>query len=78
MYIWYHTPKSTQIWNLIDNIGKDNLNSINNSLESIVNGLFFQKLIPDSWNKSSCYDGKLAICSKICGSKYDAFAKQFN
>jgi MoaA/NifB/PqqE/SkfB family radical SAM enzyme len=77
MYVWYYTPKSTQIWNLIEQIGKDNLNAINNDLESIIDGLYFQHLIPDSWNKSSCADGKLAVCSKTCGSKYDAFAEQF-
>jgi len=77
MYVWYHTPKTTQIWNLIDQVGKDNLNAITTSLRDIVDGLFFQTLIPESWNKPSCAEGKLAVCSKTCGSKYDAFAEQF-
>jgi len=77
MYVWYHTPKSTQIWKLIDQIGKEKLNAIHNSLQEIVDGLFFQKLIPDSWNKPSCADGKLSICAKTCGTKYDAFSEQF-
>lgn len=77
MYVWYHTPRSTQIWNLIDQAGKENLNAINVDLETIVNGLFFQKYIPESWDKPSCADGKLSICAKTCGAKYDAFTEQF-
>lgn len=77
MYVWYYTPKSTQIWNLINQIGKDNLNAIENDLEKIINGLYFQDLVPNSWSKSSCFEGKLAVCSKICGTEYDAFTAQF-
>jgi len=62
---------------LIDTIGKDKLNAINNDLESIIDGLYFQELVPNSWNKPSCADGKLAVCAKTCGSKYDAFTEQF-
>lgn len=77
MYVWYWTPKGGQIWNLIDEVGKDNLNAKQFSLESIVNGKFIQDLVPNSWNKSSCADGKLAICAKTCGTKHDAFSEQF-
>ena len=77
MYVWYYTPGSTQIWNLINEVGKNNLNAINNSLEDIVDGQFFQDLVPKSWSKSSCAEGKLAICAKTCGTKYDAFSEQF-
>ena len=77
MYVWYWTPKGGQIWNLIEQVGKDNLNATKLNLESIVNGKFMQELIPNSWNKSSCADGKLAVCAKTCGTKYDAFSEQF-
>lgn len=77
MYVWYWRVKGGQIWKLIDQIGKDNLNAKNFSLESIVNGKYMQDLIPNSWNKTSCADGKLAICAKTCGTKYDAFTEQF-
>jgi len=77
MYVWYWEPESSQIWNLIREVGKDNLNAKLTSLEGIVDGLFFQDLVPNSWNKSSCADGKLAVCSKTCGSKYDPFTEQF-
>ena len=77
MYVWYWTPKGGQIWNLIDQIGKDNLNATKVPLRDIIDGLYFQDLIPNSWNKSSCADGKLAVCAKTCGTKYDAFEEQF-
>jgi len=77
MYIWYWTPKGGQIWNIIDQVGKSNLSAIDNKLEDIVNGKFIQQLIPESWDKPSCAEGKLAICAKICGTKYDAFTEQF-
>jgi MoaA/NifB/PqqE/SkfB family radical SAM enzyme len=77
MYVWYWKPKSSQVWSLIDQVGKDSLNAKLTSLESIVNGLYFQDLVPNSWNKSSCASGKLAVCAKTCGGKYDAFAEQF-
>ena len=77
MYVWYWTPKGGQIWNLIDQIGKENLDARNSSLEEVVNGKFMQELIPDSWNKPSCSEGKLSICAKTCGGKYDAFKEQF-
>jgi hypothetical protein len=77
MYVWYWTPKGGQIWDFIDQVGKDSLSVINNRLEDVVSGKFIQELIPDSWNKSSCADGKLSVCAKTCGTKYDAFKEQF-
>jgi len=77
MYVWYWEPESSQIWDLINTVGKDNINAKNKPLQQIVDGLFFQELIPDSWNKSSCATGKLAVCAKTCGGKHDAFAEQF-
>lgn len=76
MYVWYHSSEGTQIWDAIKQVGKDSLNAKINTLESIVDGLYFQKVIPDSWDKPSCAEGKLSVCAKTCG-KYDAFAEQF-
>jgi len=77
MYVWYWTPKGGQIWNLIDQVGKENLTATKVPLRDIVDGLYFQDLVPNSWNKSSCADGKLAVCAKTCGTKHDAFSEQF-
>lgn len=77
MYVWYWHPESSQVWDLINAVGKDNLNAKKTPLQTIVDGLFFQTLLPESWKKSSCADGKLAVCAKTCGGKYDAFTEQF-
>jgi len=77
MYVWYWIEKGGQIWKYIDSVGKDNLNALKTDLRSIVDGEFFQDKIPSSWNKPSCADGKLAVCAKTCGTKYDAFEEQF-
>lgn len=76
MYVWYHSPLGTQIWKAIDTVGVSRLNAKEHSLEKIINGMYFQETIPNSWNKPSCAEGKLAVCAKTCG-KYDAFAEQF-
>jgi hypothetical protein len=75
MYNWYNTPKGSQIWKLINVVGKDSLNALNNSIEHIVMGEYFQTLISDSWTKPSCAEGKLQVCSKICGT--EIFSKQY-
>lgn len=77
MYVWYWSPQGGQIWQAINQIGKDKLNAKEYSLESIVNGLYFQDIIPNSWSKKSCADGKLQVCAKTCGIKNDVFSEQF-
>jgi MoaA/NifB/PqqE/SkfB family radical SAM enzyme len=77
MYIWYWKPRGGQIWQAIRQAGLDNLNAKTRDLRSLIDGDFIQKIIPNSWNKSSCAEGKLAVCAKTCGNKYDAFAEQF-
>lgn len=77
MYVWYWKDRGGQIWNAIDEVGLDSLNLKVHSLKDVVEGRFMQEVIPDSWNKPSCAEGKLAVCAKTCGTKYDAFAEQF-
>jgi len=77
MYVWYHKPLGTQIWEAIDRIGKNRLNAKEYTLESIINGMYFQEVIPESWDKPSCAEGKLSVCAKVCSTKYDAFKEQF-
>jgi hypothetical protein len=77
MYVWYYKSEAAQIWQAINAVGKDTINAKINSLENIVDGLYFQSVVPDSWNKNSCAEGKLAVCAKTCGTKYDAFTEQF-
>jgi MoaA/NifB/PqqE/SkfB family radical SAM enzyme len=77
MYVWYYTDQGSQVWDYIAPHGIDSINAKYHSLESIVSGDYFQKTIPDSWNKPSCAEGKNAMCAKICGSKFSAFDEQF-
>lgn len=77
MYVWYYKPESSQIWEAINSVGKDYLNAKEHNLSSIVDGDYFQKVLPESWKKKSCAEGKLAVCAKICGTQYDAFSEQF-
>lgn len=77
MYVWYYTPQGAQIWTYINQVGVDKLNAKYHSVEEIVSGDFFQKIIPESWTKPSCAEGKNAMCAKICGTKFSAFDEQF-
>ena len=76
MYVWYHTKTGTQIWKAIDTVGLSTINAKENKLEDIIDGMYFQNVIPESWDKPSCAEGKLSVCAKVCG-KYDAFKEQF-
>ena len=46
-------------------------------IRDIINGKYIQEVIPNSWQLNSCAEGKLAVCAKTCGDKYDAFSEQF-
>jgi hypothetical protein len=77
MYVWYWKERGGQIWNAIDAAGLDTLDLRVHDIGDVINGKFMQEVIPDSWTKPSCAEGKLAVCAKTCGTKYDAFSEQF-
>jgi MoaA/NifB/PqqE/SkfB family radical SAM enzyme len=77
MYIWYWKERGGQIWSAIDQAGLDTLDIKTHGIKKVIEGQFFQDIIPSSWSKPSCAEGKLAVCAKTCGTKYDAFAEQF-
>lgn len=77
MYVWYWKEQGGQIWNAINQAGLDSLNLKKYPLKDVIDGKYIQKIIPESWNKPSCAEGKLAVCAKTCGAKYDAFSEQF-
>lgn len=78
MYKWWHKDyRVEQIWDHIDSAGgKDAINVINNSIESVVNGPLLSS-IENSWSKSSLKDGKLGVCAMKCGAEFDPFNAQF-
>ena len=77
MYVWYWKQRGGQIWDAIDQAGLDSLDLRKYELNDVINGKFIQEVIPESWDKPSCAEGKLAVCAKTCGNKYDAFREQF-
>jgi MoaA/NifB/PqqE/SkfB family radical SAM enzyme len=77
MYVWYWKQRGGQIWDAIDDAGLDTLDLRVHDIVDVINGKFIQEVIPDSWTKPSCAEGKLAVCAKTCGAKYDAFSEQF-
>lgn len=78
MYKWWQQdPKVEQIWSYIDAVGgKEMLNAKRGLDEVFATGIF--ESIENSWNKTSCSDGKLTVCSMKCGIEFDPFAEQFN
>jgi MoaA/NifB/PqqE/SkfB family radical SAM enzyme len=77
MYVWYWKEQGGQIWDAINEAGLDSLDLKQHKIKDVVEGKFMQEIIPNSWNKNSCAEGKLAVCAKTCGTKYDAFSEQF-
>lgn len=77
MYVWYWKQRGGQIWDAIDTAGLETLDLRLHDITDVINGKFIQDIIPESWTKPSCAEGKLAVCAKTCGAKYDAFSQQF-
>jgi MoaA/NifB/PqqE/SkfB family radical SAM enzyme len=79
LYPWYSKEKADPVWKLIDQLegGLEALSLAHHPMKDIVEGPFFQKVLPESWEKSSLSEGKLKVCAKTCGKKFDAFASQF-
>ena len=80
MYPWYSGKKKTEIWKVFEKVegGMDSVNALKHGIESVINGEFFQKTLPASWDLPSHDEGKLFTCSKTCGRKeFDLFESQF-
>jgi hypothetical protein len=77
MYVWYYTNEGSQVWDYIRQADIDTIDARGHSIKDIVQGDYFQKIIPESWTKPSCADGKNSMCAKICGTKFSAFDEQF-
>lgn len=56
--------------------GIDQISSRRRSLGAIVGDQFFQKLVPQSWGKSSCAEGKMRTCARICGHEFKQYEAQ--
>lgn len=79
LYPWYAPERGTPIWKLINALpgGLDSLNAKLRPLSEILDGPFFQKVIPENWIKKGIETGRLFVCGKTCGRGFDAFQAQF-
>lgn len=59
-----------EIWRLIEQLphGKDSINATLVPLKEIVEGAFFQEMVPGGWEPKSFEDGRLRVCAKHCGA----------
>jgi len=74
MYKWWHEdPYVEQIWNFIPS--KKKLDAKHGLKKVFDTGIF--ENIKDSWEVSSCSEGKLKVCAMKCGAEFDPFTEQF-
>lgn len=77
MYKWWHKdPRVEQIWKFIDAAGGKHAIDARRGLDKVFETEIFNN-IESSWNKSSCSNGKLKVCSMKCGAEWDPFKEQF-
>lgn len=71
-------PGTAQMWNLVRQLpnGKASLDGRLRSIREIVEGPFFQELVPEGWEKRSVASGRLEQCVKACGA-HDIHAAQY-
>jgi len=71
------TPERQQFAELINHHGGSAmLDTRRKGLEAVIEGPLFQQAIPQSWDRESIADGKLAICARTCGKEYDPLDHQ--
>ena len=69
---------TAQIWDLVRRLpeGKASLDARTTPIRDIVEGPFFQTLVPGGWPKRSVADGRLEPCVRACGGT-DTHAAQY-
>ena len=80
LYPWYLKEREGQVWRFIDSLpNKEQSLSLKvQSLKGIVESLFFQKSVPESWHGKDIKKDKLQVCAKTCGKTFDPFRDQFS
>lgn len=79
LYPWYYPEKKSYMWKLVNELpgGLEDLSAKTHMLEDIIDGPFFQKVVPCSWEKPSIKEGRPKCCAKTCGTEFDPFRAQF-
>jgi len=73
--IYGNTTDRMQILDLLDH-NTSNVSALNHGIQPIVNGEYFQR-IEQSWQSTSIADGRLHVCSRICGKDFDQYGQQW-
>lgn len=78
LYPWYQGVPEQGVWRILEELpdGKRSLDARLHPLREIIDGPFFQKLIPSSWSQPSIGEGRLEVCARTCG-KFDLVAAQY-
>ncbi len=77
MYLWYVKSGMSSVAQLLEMCGgKKVINGKKKSIIKIINGKFF-KQIKEGWSCKNEENGKLKICSRICGESFDQFKDQY-
>ena len=74
-----HRPAGTaQMWDLVRALpdGKTSLDAREHPMKEIVEGPFFQELVPNGWRPGSVASGRLEQCVRACGH-HDTHAAQY-
>lgn len=61
---------------LDENIGFDNINAQNKTIEQILNSDYFKK-ISDTWKKTNT-DGRISVCSRMCAKDHNPIKELYN
>lgn len=71
-------PGTAQMWDLVRRLpqGKASLDARTSSIREIVEGPFFQELVPAGWAPRRVEDGRLEPCVRACGS-HDTHTAQY-
>jgi MoaA/NifB/PqqE/SkfB family radical SAM enzyme len=69
---------SAQMWDLVRRLpgGKSSLDARASSIRAIVEGPFFQEMVPAGWDQRSVEEGRLEPCVRSCGA-HDIHTAQY-
>ena len=56
--------------------GAGHIDARRRDIRAIVEDHFFQRLVPGSWSKPSCAQGKLRTCARVCGHDFKNYEAQ--
>ncbi len=68
---------TNQFRGILHDFGLDNLSAKKHSIESIVNGPWFQKVFPKGWSEKDPAKGKILLCAKYCGEKFSPVKNEY-